>query len=232
MRRSIRRTRDRLFLQRIPGRANAESMRDVQREVEIRESLGEGRGARMRLYCDRTLRDHRTSAMPRTATAATRRAVSAQGMRSAERSIIFPVQFAAGAIAACAHAARRDGEIRNPRDRPETRPEEWPTKWTARRFVSCRETITRHSSDRISARTNFIRGEIYDLEGNFVGTHDGIEMFTIGQRKGLPGGSPQPRYVIDLDPETNRVIVGQRGRFAGGRVRDRSRQLDFWSRER
>jgi tRNA-specific 2-thiouridylase len=33
-------------------------------------------------------------------------------------------------------------------------------------------------------------------------------MFTIGQRKGLPGGSAQPRYVVDLDPETNRVIVG------------------------
>src|SRR5438067_7593169 len=34
------------------------------------------------------------------------------------------------------------------------------------------------------------------------------EMFTIGQRKGLPGGSPRPRYVIDLDPETSSVIVG------------------------
>src|SRR5438105_13930788 len=33
-------------------------------------------------------------------------------------------------------------------------------------------------------------------------------MFTIGQRKGLPGGSAQPRYVVDLDPKTNRVIVG------------------------
>ena len=54
----------------------------------------------------------------------------------------------------------------------------------------------------------FHRGEIYDVEGNFVGQHDGIELFTIGQRKGLPGGSPRPRYVTDLDPETNRVIVG------------------------
>jgi tRNA-uridine 2-sulfurtransferase len=54
----------------------------------------------------------------------------------------------------------------------------------------------------------FHRGEIYDLNGNFVGPHDGIELFTIGQRKGLPGGSAQPRYVVDLDPETNRVIVG------------------------
>jgi tRNA-specific 2-thiouridylase len=54
----------------------------------------------------------------------------------------------------------------------------------------------------------FHRGEIYDVDGNLVGEHEGIELFTIGQRKGLPGGSAQPRYVVDLDPETNRVIVG------------------------
>jgi tRNA-specific 2-thiouridylase len=58
------------------------------------------------------------------------------------------------------------------------------------------------------AATDFHRGEIYDVEGNFVAAHEGIELFTIGQRKGLPGGSPQPRYVVDIDPETNRVIVG------------------------
>jgi tRNA-uridine 2-sulfurtransferase len=54
----------------------------------------------------------------------------------------------------------------------------------------------------------FHRGEIYDVDGNFISEHDGIEMFTIGQRKGLPGGSPRPRYVVDLDPATNRVVVG------------------------
>jgi tRNA-specific 2-thiouridylase len=54
----------------------------------------------------------------------------------------------------------------------------------------------------------FHRGEIYDVNGNFLGEHEGIELFTIGQRKGLPGGSPRPRYVVDLDAETNRVIVG------------------------
>ena len=56
--------------------------------------------------------------------------------------------------------------------------------------------------------SDFHRGAIYDVDGNFVGDHDGIELFTIGQRKGLPGGSPRPRYVVDLDPATNRVIVG------------------------
>ncbi len=54
----------------------------------------------------------------------------------------------------------------------------------------------------------FHRGGIYDRSGEFLGEHGGLELFTIGQRKGLPGGSAQPRYVVDLDPATNRVIVG------------------------
>jgi tRNA-specific 2-thiouridylase len=58
------------------------------------------------------------------------------------------------------------------------------------------------------AEGEFHPGGIYDLAGNFLGQHEGIEMFTIGQRKGLPGGSAQPRYVIDIDADTKRVIVG------------------------
>src|SRR5438034_6519745 len=54
----------------------------------------------------------------------------------------------------------------------------------------------------------FHRGEIYDVDGKFIAEHGGIELFTIGQRKGLPGGSLRPRFVVDLDPATNRVIVG------------------------
>jgi len=54
----------------------------------------------------------------------------------------------------------------------------------------------------------FHRGGIYDKSGQRVADHDGIELFTIGQRKGLPGGSPRPQYVIDIDPASHRVIVG------------------------
>jgi tRNA-specific 2-thiouridylase len=60
-------------------------------------------------------------------------------------------------------------------------------------------------------KSEFHRGEIYDVDGNFVGEHDGIELFTVGQRRGLPGGSLRPRYVVDLDGQTNRVIVGGAG---------------------
>ena len=54
----------------------------------------------------------------------------------------------------------------------------------------------------------FHPGGIYDKAGNRLAEHEGIEMFTIGQRKGLPGGSPKPLYVIDIDPDTRSVIVG------------------------
>ena len=52
------------------------------------------------------------------------------------------------------------------------------------------------------------RGEIVDLHGHVLGQHDGIEFYTIGQRKGLGLSSPKPLYVIELDAENNRVIVG------------------------
>jgi tRNA-uridine 2-sulfurtransferase len=52
------------------------------------------------------------------------------------------------------------------------------------------------------------RGEIVDLHGQVLGHHDGIEFFTVGQRKGLGISSSKPLYVIELDAETNRVIVG------------------------
>ena len=55
---------------------------------------------------------------------------------------------------------------------------------------------------------DFQRGGIYDTSGKRLADHDGIELFTIGQRKGLPGGSPKPLYVVDIDPESHRVIVG------------------------
>jgi tRNA-specific 2-thiouridylase len=51
-------------------------------------------------------------------------------------------------------------------------------------------------------------GEIVDREGRVLGRHEGIEFYTIGQRRGLRLSAPKPFYVVDLDPATNRVIVG------------------------
>jgi len=52
------------------------------------------------------------------------------------------------------------------------------------------------------------RGDIVNLEGKVLGQHDGIDFYTIGQRKGLGISSPRPLYVIELDAVGNRVIVG------------------------
>jgi tRNA-specific 2-thiouridylase len=52
------------------------------------------------------------------------------------------------------------------------------------------------------------RGEIVDASGNILGHHEGIEFYTIGQRRGLGITTPEPVYVIELDPKNNRVVVG------------------------
>jgi tRNA-specific 2-thiouridylase len=54
----------------------------------------------------------------------------------------------------------------------------------------------------------FQPGGFYDTKGAYLGPHDGIELFTIGQRKGLPGGAGSARYVIDIDAENGRVVLG------------------------
>ncbi len=58
-------------------------------------------------------------------------------------------------------------------------------------------------------------GEIVDLQGRVVGRHDGIVHFTVGQRRGLAlserdGTDNDPLYVLRLDPESRRVVVGPR----------------------
>ncbi|TKJ39826.1 tRNA 2-thiouridine(34) synthase MnmA [candidate division LCP-89 bacterium B3_LCP] len=41
-----------------------------------------------------------------------------------------------------------------------------------------------------------------------LGEHPGFPHYTVGQRKGLGGGFPDPRYVIRIEPESNRVVIG------------------------
>lgn len=64
------------------------------------------------------------------------------------------------------------------------------------RFLTASNLVQRH------------QGEIVDVQGRVLGHHEGVEFYTIGQRKGLRISAPKPLYVVDLDPATNRVIVG------------------------
>jgi tRNA-uridine 2-sulfurtransferase len=62
--------------------------------------------------------------------------------------------------------------------------------------------------DRLGARP----GQIVDGDGTVLGEHDGAYGFTVGQRKGLQLGRPaadgRPRYVLAIEPASNRVVVG------------------------
>lgn len=51
-------------------------------------------------------------------------------------------------------------------------------------------------------------GDIVDLEGNILGQHSGIINFTIGQRRGLGIAAAEPLYVVKIEPEIKKVIVG------------------------
>jgi len=53
-------------------------------------------------------------------------------------------------------------------------------------------------------------GDIVDLEGNVLGRHEGIIRYTIGQRRGLGIATGDPLFVVKLDAENSRVIVGAR----------------------
>ena len=55
-----------------------------------------------------------------------------------------------------------------------------------------------------------LAGEIVHIDGRVLGRHEGILHYTIGQRRGIGIASGEPLYVVHLDPENARVIVGPR----------------------
>ncbi|NEU12175.1 tRNA 2-thiouridine(34) synthase MnmA [Methylobacterium sp. BTF04] len=62
-------------------------------------------------------------------------------------------------------------------------------------------------------------GDIVDRDGRVLGRHDGIIHYTVGQRKGLRLAVGEPLYVIRLEPDAARVVVGPRTALATSRVR-------------
>lgn len=61
-------------------------------------------------------------------------------------------------------------------------------------------------------------GDIVDRSGQRLGTHDGAHAFTVGQRRGLRIGHPapdgRPRFVLEVRPKTNEVVVGPKEALA------------------
>ena len=51
-------------------------------------------------------------------------------------------------------------------------------------------------------------GPLVTVGGEVIGEHAGFARFTVGQRRGLPGGAPGPRYVVAIRPDSREVVVG------------------------
>jgi len=60
---------------------------------------------------------------------------------------------------------------------------------------------------------SFKKGNIKNLNGKVVGTHDGIINFTIGQRKGIKVSDKEALYVIEIDSKKNEIIVGPKDKL-------------------
>jgi tRNA-specific 2-thiouridylase len=62
-------------------------------------------------------------------------------------------------------------------------------------------------------------GDIVDLAGNVLGRHHGIIHFTVGQRKGLRIPAREPLFVVRLEADTRRVVVGPRAALSTRTIR-------------
>jgi tRNA-uridine 2-sulfurtransferase len=62
-------------------------------------------------------------------------------------------------------------------------------------------------------------GPLVTTSGDVVGEHGGYARYTIGQRRGLPGGFGEARYVVAIRPERREVVIGTVDELAGHRVR-------------
>ena len=63
------------------------------------------------------------------------------------------------------------------------------------------------------------------MPSEVVGSHEGIHNYTIGQRKGL-GAAGRPQYVVKIEPETNRVVIGDDPDLLAEEICRSRRELD------
>jgi tRNA-specific 2-thiouridylase len=61
-------------------------------------------------------------------------------------------------------------------------------------------------------------GPIVNSSGVVLGEHNGFARYTIGQRRGVPGGFSQPMYVIAIRPEMRAVVIGTRDELLGSGI--------------
>ncbi|WP_146522375.1 tRNA 2-thiouridine(34) synthase MnmA [Stieleria varia] len=79
-----------------------------------------------------------------------------------------------------------------------------------------------HHSDFVKARrpemVGATAGDFVTTDGTVVGKHHGFEAFTIGQRKGLGIALGTPHFVVRIEPDTRRVVLGLKHELGGNRL--------------
>ena len=179
---------------------HAESVRDVQPEPQVRPAHRAGRPAR------RAIRRHRPF-----------RAGRAKPGRRAARCSSAGATCARTRATSCSRCGRtnwpapcfRSGEKTKADTREVARHCQLKTADKEESMEIC--FVPDNDYGKFLQQAKLVekhRGEIVNLQGQVLGEHDGIEFYTIGQRKGLGISSPKPLYVIELDAATNRVVVG------------------------
>ena len=68
-------------------------------------------------------------------------------------------------------------------------------------------------------------GEVVSTSGEVLGRHDGVHRFTVGQRRGLGVAGPAPRYVVRIEADRARVVVGSAGEASRATLRRRGGEL-------
>ena len=128
--------------------------------------------------------------------------------QEALRDVVFPV----GELAKPAVRAAAAGAGLANAGKPDSQEICFVTQGDAADFVALR------APDRLRP------GAVVTTSGEALGRHGGVHRFTVGQRRGLGVPGPEPRYVVRLEPEAGRVVVGSaaeasRARFAVREVR-------------
>ena len=138
--------------------------------------------------------------------------------RSRQGSVVLPVRRAARAAGARAVPARRHGQGRRARAR--ARAPGCPTPTSPTRSEICFIPdgdhvgfVTAHGGAGARARSSTTPA------ARLIGKHDGTHAFTVGQRRGVPGGGAGPRFVLRIDAATGEVRVGPRDRLGRDQLR-------------
>ena len=62
---------------------------------------------------------------------------------------------------------------------------------------------------------SLLPGDFVRHDGTVLGTHEGFARYTVGQRRGLPGGFREPMFVVEIKPDTRTVVIGPREELLG-----------------